>query len=99
MEPADLVAHLIRPGAPLMDDLVTHLRAEIARLTTLHRAELEYGRRMGAAYALARSAAELGNTALWNLDGDGSKCDRDDIQSLLTRADALAVPTAAGVPL
>jgi purine nucleoside phosphorylase len=80
------------------DGLIAHFRAEIDRLTTLHRAEQEHNRRLLAACSLYRSAAEVGVTALWHVSENGSVDDRNEIGDMVARADAIAIPTATEVP-
>jgi hypothetical protein len=80
-------------------ELTAQLRAEIDRLTTLHRAEQEHNRRLSAACSLYRPGLEIGRTALAEADEqDRFDVDATDMLNLLDRADDLAIPTATEVP-
>jgi hypothetical protein len=84
-------------------EFVTHLRAEIDRLTadrdralTQVRAEQEHNRRLALAFGLMRSAAHTLMAAISSIpdeDYDRS-CDTDDATADISKADALVLPTA-----
>jgi hypothetical protein len=91
---------IIEPSPAAYDGLIAHLRAEIDRLTTLHRAEQEHNRRLSAACSLYRSAACTGLTAMWSVpvtQHDFSN-EIDSLKEDTVAADHLAIPTATEVP-
>lgn len=87
------------PPRDTVGSFVAHLRAEIDRLTTLHRAEQEHNRRLMAACSLYRSGLEISRTALHQArlklgDDDTFGDDLDEIGDRMERGDDLAIPTA-----
>jgi hypothetical protein len=85
------------PPRDTVGSFVAHLRAEIDRLTALHRAELEHNRRLTAACSLYRSAAMIGRTGLANVrSGDTNTsfdCEVELIDDDVEKADGIAIPT------